>query len=68
MSDQSPPNKKEAMNLFKSNPLRKLQKEYEKKVLEVRDTQRAGDIQKLSTLSEESEELLKKIEALKRQS
>lgn len=53
------------MSLFKANPIKKLQKEYEKKLLEARDTQRAGDIQKLSVLSEEADALLKQIDELK---
>jgi hypothetical protein len=53
------------MNLFKSNPLRKIEKAYQKKLLEMRDTQRAGDMQRLAALTVESEELLKRIEHMK---
>ena len=53
------------MSIFKTNPLRKIEREYEKKLLEIRDMQRAGDIQRLAALTEESQELLKKIEVIK---
>ena len=52
------------MSLF----LRKLRKQYEKKLVEMRDTQRAGDIQRLALLNEESEQLLQKIQSAEKQS
>lgn len=51
--------------LFKKDPIAKLQKEYEAKMLEARDVQRSGDLRHYARIMEESEEILKKIEALK---
>ena len=42
-----------------------MEKAYEKKLLEIRDTQRAGDIRRLAALTEESQALLEKIELIK---
>ena len=53
------------MSIFRKNTLRKMKKAYEKKLLEIRDTQRAGDIRRLAALTEESQALLEKIELIK---
>ncbi|MEM7395202.1 MAG: DUF6435 family protein [Verrucomicrobiota bacterium] len=53
------------MSLFKKDPVKKLQQQYEKKLLEARDMQRAGNIQAFSARSAEADELLKKIAAAK---
>lgn len=51
--------------LFKKDPIKKLEKEYEAILVKARDTQRAGDIKGYAKLMEESEEILKKIDALR---
>ena len=51
--------------LFKKDPVAKLQKAYEAKMLEARDVQRSGDLRKYAVVIEEAEEILKKIEAAK---
>jgi len=51
--------------LFKKDPVAKLQKEYEAKMLEARDVQRSGDLRHYARVMEEAEEILKKIEELK---
>jgi len=51
--------------LFKKDPIAKLQKEYEAKMLEARDVQRSGDLRKYARVMEEAEEILKKIEEAK---
>ncbi len=51
--------------LFKKDPIQKLQKEYEAKMLEARDVQRSGDLRKYAVVMEQAEEILKKIEAAK---
>ena len=65
---QNPSREGNTMSLFQRNPLRKLRKQYEKKLVEMRDTQRAGDIQRLALLNEESEQLLQKIQSAEKQS
>lgn len=54
--------------LFKKNSTAKLQREYEKLLEKARDTQRKGDIKGYAALMEEAEEILKKIEQIKRNS
>lgn len=51
--------------IFKKDPLKKLEKEYEDLLVQARDTQRSGDIKGYARLMSQSEELLKKIESLK---
>jgi hypothetical protein len=53
--------------LFKKDPVKKLEKEYEQILEKARDTQRSGDIKGYAKLMDESEELLKKIEEIKQQ-
>lgn len=51
--------------LFKKDPTKKLQKEYEALLEKARDIQRTGDLRHYARIMEESEEVWKKIEALK---
>ena len=51
------------MNLFAKNPEKKLRKQYEQKMKEVMEAQRAGDIVRSSELSVEAERLLQEISA-----
>lgn len=50
--------------LFKKDPLKRLNKAYDAKLLEARDAQRSGDIQGFAVLSEEANSILKQIQAL----
>lgn len=52
-------------NLFKANPLKKLQKQHESLLSEAFQAQRNGNIRLYSTLTAEAEALREKIEALK---
>ena len=51
--------------LFKKDPLKKLQKEYEAKLEEAMHMQRNGKIREYSFLSSEAEDLRLKIQATK---
>ena len=51
--------------LFKKDPTKKLEKEYERLMERARDMQRSGDLRAYAVLIEESETILSKIEALK---
>jgi hypothetical protein len=53
--------------LFKKDPVKKLEKEYERILEKARDTQRSGDIKGYAKLMGESEEILKKIEEIRQQ-
>ncbi|MEM6725725.1 MAG: DUF6435 family protein [Bacteroidota bacterium] len=53
--------------LFKKDPIKALEKAYEKKMEEARDVQRSGDIKHYAELVAESEEILNEIEKLKNQ-
>ena len=53
--------------LFKKDPVRKLEKEYDAILLKARDTQRSGDIKGYARLIAESEEILQKIEELSKE-
>lgn len=50
--------------LFKKDPVKKLEKEYQKLMEEAMHIQRGGDIKAYSAKVAEAEEVLKKIEAL----
>ena len=50
--------------LFKSNPRKKLEKEYDRKLLEARDAQRAGKIQEYAILNDEAMAIYAKIQEL----
>jgi hypothetical protein len=52
---------------FKSDPLKKLRKQYDDKMLEARDLQRKGDIQAFAQKSAEAEAIMQEIERLSRQ-
>ncbi len=52
-------------NLFKANPLKKLQKQHESLLSEAFQAQRNGNIRLYSTLTAEAEALREKMEALK---
>jgi len=51
--------------LFKKDPLKKLQKEYEAKLEEAMHMQRNGKIREYSFLSSEAEDIRLKIQAVK---
>ncbi len=51
--------------LFKKDPVKTLETEYQKLLVKARDTQRSGDIKGYAKLMSEAEEILKKIEQLK---
>lgn len=53
--------------LFKSDPTKKLKKQYAAKLEQAMLAQRSGDIRTYSQLSTEADELYKKIEALEAQ-
>lgn len=50
--------------LFKKNPIKKLEQQYEKMLEEARDIQRSGDIKGYAKKMAEAEELWKRIETL----
>ncbi len=54
--------------LFKIDPVKKLQQEYQKKMEQARDRQRSGDIKGYAHLVAEAEEIIKKMESLKKNS
>ena len=51
--------------LFKKDPIKKLEKEYDAILLKARDVQRSGDIKGYAKIMAESEEILKQIETLR---
>jgi hypothetical protein len=51
---------------FRSDPTKKLRKQYEQKLLEARDLQRKGDIQGFAQKSAEAEAIMQEIERLGR--
>lgn len=50
--------------LFKKDPVKKLEREYQALLEKARDIQRSGDIKHYSQIMAEAEEVWKKIEAL----
>ncbi|MFP6849145.1 MAG: DUF6435 family protein [Pseudomonas sp.] len=52
--------------LFKSDPVKKLRKQYSAKLEEAMLAQRNGDIRSYATLSEEAQELWAQLEPLER--
>jgi len=50
--------------LFKKDPTKKLEKEYEQLMAKARDVQRSGDLKAYAVLIEESETILTKIDEL----
>ncbi|MFK7844884.1 MAG: DUF6435 family protein [Rhodothermales bacterium] len=55
------------LNLFKKNPAKKLEKEYNSLLEKARDAQRSGDIKLFATISAQAEDVWTKIEALRAQ-
>ena len=51
-------------NFLKKDPVKKLRKQYEQKMLEARDLQRQGDIKGFAKKSAEAEALMQEIEGL----
>lgn len=51
--------------LFKKDPTKKLEKEYEQLMEKARNVQRSGDLRAYAVLIEESETILNKIDAIK---
>ena len=51
-------------NFFKKDPVKKLRKQYEQKMLEARDLQRQGDMKGFAKKSAEAEALMQEIEGL----
>ncbi len=51
--------------LFKKDPVKRLEKEYAAILEEAKDVQRSGDLRAYADLISKSEEVMKKIEALK---
>ncbi|HET8963556.1 MAG TPA: DUF6435 family protein [Chitinophagales bacterium] len=52
--------------LFKKDPVKNLQKEYQQILEKARDAQRKGDIKGFALLTEKSEEVLKQIDSLRK--
>jgi len=55
-------------NLFKKDPIKKLEKEYLAKLEKARDVTRAGDVQKAALITAEAEQIALKIEDLRKAS
>jgi uncharacterized protein Yka (UPF0111/DUF47 family) len=53
------------LGMFKSDPLKKLQKDYEKKLEQAMEASRNGDMRANAELTEEAEALREKIDQLK---
>jgi hypothetical protein len=51
-------------NFFKTDPIKKLRKQYEQKMLEARDLQRSGDIQAFAHKTAEAEAIMEEMERL----
>ena len=51
--------------LFQANPVRKLEKEYARKLKEALDAQRSGKMPLFATLTAEAEEIGQRLDALK---
>jgi len=52
--------------LFKKDPIKKLEKEYEQLLEKARDTQRGGDIKGYAKLMAEAEEIADKIDEMRK--
>jgi len=52
-------------NIFKKNPVEKLEKEYALKLKEAADAQRSGDIGLYSELTQQAESIINRIDKLK---
>jgi hypothetical protein len=53
-------------DFLKTDPRKKLQKEYERKQVQARDLQRSGDIQGFAALTAEADQIYRKIQELSR--
>lgn len=53
--------------LFKKDPTKKLYREYEDLMEKARDVQRSGDLRHYAKIMEESEAILARIDALKKE-
>ena len=51
--------------LFKKDPIKKLEKQYEQLMSKARDVQRSGDLRAYAVMIEESETILTKIDELR---
>jgi hypothetical protein len=51
-------------NFFKTDPVKKLRKQYEQKMLEARDLQRKGDIKAFAHKTAEAEAIMQEMERL----
>lgn len=51
-------------NLFKTDPVKKLRKQYEQKMLEARDLQRKGDIKAFALKTAEADAIMAEMERL----
>ena len=51
--------------IFKKDPIKKLEKQYELLMEQAMEVQRSGDLKKYARMIEESEEIQNEIEALK---
>ncbi len=51
-------------NFFKTDPVKKLRKQYEQKMLEARDLQRQGDIKAFAHKTAEAEAIMQEMERL----
>ncbi len=54
-------------DFLKSDPRKKLQKEYERKQQQARDLQRSGDIQGFAALTAEADRIYREIQELSRE-
>lgn len=52
--------------LFKKDPVKKLEKQYQALMLKARDVQRSGDLKAYAVIIDEAETLGQKIEEMKR--
>jgi molybdenum-dependent DNA-binding transcriptional regulator ModE len=53
-------------NMFKTDPIKKLKKDFENKLTEAVEAQRNGKIELYAKLTTESEEILKELELLEK--
>jgi molybdenum-dependent DNA-binding transcriptional regulator ModE len=53
-------------NIFKTDPIKKLKKDFENKLTEAVEAQRNGKIELYAKLTTESEEILKELELLEK--
>jgi len=54
-------------NFFKADPIKKLRKQYEQKMLEARDLQRKGDIKAFAAKTAEAEAIMEEMERLSKE-